>query len=113
MKLLIFSVHDSKAGAFIAPYYAGTFSTGIRAFQNACNDPNSIFCTNPGDFTLFELGTFDPETAKIEVKETATNHGLAVQYKNPTEARAEYNQKRNGELDQVEANDSFNLGVNE
>lgn len=78
MNLSIFSVHDSKAEAFICPFFAQNTAVGLRMFTQACNDISTEFYRNAGDFTLFEMGIFDQDTGKFELFDVAKNHGLAV-----------------------------------
>lgn len=61
----IFSIHDSKAEAYLPPIYFKTAAEAIRAFSTACEDSNSNFYKYPHDFTLVELGEFDEPTASI------------------------------------------------
>lgn len=81
MKLIIFSVHDSKAAAWIQPFYAPTVAVGLRMFHEAANDQNTNFHKHAGDFTLFQLGDFDQQTGSITPRETPVNHGLALNYR--------------------------------
>lgn len=61
----IFSVHDSKAIAYLPPFYMRNAGEAMRAFQTSCQDQNSQFNKYPSDYTLVELGEFDEETASI------------------------------------------------
>lgn len=61
----LFSVHDSKAEAYLQPIYFKSTGEAIRAFQTTCNDEKSQFNQYPSDFTLVELGSWDELTAKI------------------------------------------------
>lgn len=81
MKLHILTVHDSKAEAFIQPFFAQTPAVGIRMFEQAANEVASDFHRHAGDYTLFELGTFEQDTARFELHETPVNLGLALTYK--------------------------------
>lgn len=81
MKLHILTVHDSKAEAFIQPFFSQTPATGIRMFEQAANDSNTDFSRHAEDYTLFELGTFDQDTAKFELHQTPISLGLAISYK--------------------------------
>lgn len=80
MQLVIFSVHDQKAEAFIQPFYAPNVAMAIRMFSTAANDPSTQFAQNPGDYTLFEIGRFDQDTGEILSAGTPINHGLAIQH---------------------------------
>lgn len=61
----IFSVHDSKAEAYLSPIYFRTKGEAIRAFETTCKDPTSQFNQYPTDFTLVELGEFNESTSEI------------------------------------------------
>jgi len=83
MKLHIFSIFDSKAEAFIQPFYAPTKAVGVRNFAHACNNPETDFNKFGGDYTLFHLGTFDSATGRVEQNKTHENLGLAMSYISP------------------------------
>lgn len=85
MTLKAFSVHDSKANAFITPFFCPTTDVGIRSFQSAANDPNSMFSQHPADYTLFEIGSFDVETGTLTPHKAAENLGLALHHQNKKE----------------------------
>jgi len=80
MHLKIFTVLDSKAEAFIQPFFSATTATAIRSFTIACNDQGHAFHRHSGDYTLFELGEFDQLSAIFDLHVTPINLGLAIQY---------------------------------
>lgn len=80
MKLKIFSIYDSKAKAFITPFFSPTTEVGQRSFGGACNDPTTQFHRHPGDFSLFEIGEFGIETGEVTPHKQLINHGLAIIY---------------------------------
>jgi hypothetical protein len=82
MKLEIFSVYDSKAKAFLPPFFLPMVGQATRIFQNCANDKTHQFGANPADYTLFHLGDFDDEKAIIETKPTPENLGIAQEFKN-------------------------------
>lgn len=61
----IFSVHDSKAEAYLPPIYFKTPAEAIRAFSSSCKEESSQFHQFPADFTLVELGEFSEISADI------------------------------------------------
>lgn len=61
----IFTVHDSKAQAYLPPFYMRTKGEAIRAFETTVKDTNSQFNKYPHDYTLVELGEFDDNTGSI------------------------------------------------
>lgn len=65
MKLKLFAVHDSKVNAYMNPFVARAAGEAMRSFENAVRDPNSQISQFPADFTLFEIGLYDEETAEV------------------------------------------------
>lgn len=70
MELVVFTVFDSKAEAYMQPFFATNVKVALRMWERACNDEGSDFCRHAEDYTLFRIGTFDqvqgmmnPETA--------------------------------------------------
>ncbi len=80
MKLEVFSVYDSKAEAFIQPWYSQTLGTAIRSFETAVNKEGHDFQKFAGDYTLFHLGCFDQSEGHFDQKATPTNLGLALTF---------------------------------
>lgn len=81
----IYSIYDAKAECFMQPFYTLTAGQAERSFTEACNDPSTVFCKYPDDFTLFELGSFDDATGKFTLKETPKSIGLALHFKKQTQ----------------------------
>ncbi len=82
MKLEIFSVFDSKAEAFLPPFFLPMIGQATRVFQNCANDEAHQFGANPADYTLFHLGSFNDESAKITLIKTPKSLGIAQEFKN-------------------------------
>lgn len=85
MKLEMFSVHDSKAEAFIQPIFAPTTAVALRLFKQAANDPNSDFCKFAADYTLFHVATFCQDTGTMEALATPESVALAITLQDPKE----------------------------
>lgn len=66
MILKAFAVLDLKASAYVRPFFFSTAGQAIRAFIDTASDPQSMFGRHPEDFCLYEIGTFDDETAVLE-----------------------------------------------
>lgn len=81
MKTKIFTVYDSKAECFSAPSFIGATGQATRSFEASANTPDNDFNKYPGDFTLFEIGTWDDEKAIITMYESKVNLGTALEYK--------------------------------
>lgn len=80
MDQFIFSIYDSAAEAYLPPFFVPTKAIAVRNFQHACNDETHAFHRHAGDYTLFELGTFNQKTAEITTHATPENHGLALTF---------------------------------
>ena len=59
MILKVYSVFDSKSGAFMQPFFARADGEAIRMVQNSMYDANSMLTRNPEDFALWHLGSFN------------------------------------------------------
>lgn len=81
MKLIMFSIHDSKADAFLTPWSAPTVAVGIRQWKFAANDETTEFFKYPSDYTLFELGEFNQQTGMTTFHDTPKSHGLAITHR--------------------------------
>ena len=80
MILKIFVIFDSKAGAYLPPFFMHAEGQATRAFSNMANDRSTQIGLNPEDYTLFEVGTFDDNTAQFEMLESKRALGTAIEY---------------------------------
>lgn len=76
----IFTVYDSKAEAFLPPFFTTATGLALRMFEDCANNPEHLFGRYPGDYTLFELGTFDSDTGQFELSKTMVNLGVAIAF---------------------------------
>lgn len=81
MILKMFSVFDQKALAFMPPFSTPRTEQAIRSFTECANDPAHGFCRSPQDYTLYELGSFNDETAIVTMLPQPLCLGTAVQFK--------------------------------
>ncbi len=65
MKLEIFSVYDSKAGAFIVPFFLPNVAMAVRSIRDAGIDREHMFGRHPEDYTLYHVGTFDDHSSEF------------------------------------------------
>ena len=64
--LKLYSVRDVKAEAYGAIICCPSVGLALRSFQEACQDPKSPMALYPSDFSLYELGSFDPDSGEIK-----------------------------------------------
>lgn len=62
---LVFSVYDSKAEAFLQPFFTDASGVAVRMFQSAVADGNHDFNKYAEDFTLYEIGGFDEASGQL------------------------------------------------
>ncbi|AXL14703.1 nonstructural protein [Microviridae sp.] len=60
-----FSVFDDKANCFMPPFFQHTTAMANRVFADAVRTKDHPFQTNPDDYTLYEIGTFDDTSGQI------------------------------------------------
>lgn len=80
MQQQIFSVFDSKAEAFLPPFYAPTPGVAMRSFEAAANSAEHDFHKYAGDYMLFQLGSFEDSTGKFEIRDVPVSLGLAITF---------------------------------
>lgn len=76
----LFTIYDSKAGAYLEPIIKPRTADALRAFEFTCNQERHDFNTWPADYTLFEIGEFDSDTGKIKQHDQHINLGLAADF---------------------------------
>lgn len=63
---VLFGVKDQKAGCFPFEVMSGvTRDVAERAFGDAVNNPETPFFHHPEDYSLWQLGEFDPASGII------------------------------------------------
>lgn len=66
MKIIICAVYDKKAKEFQAPFAQQNKPQAVRSFMNVCKDEKGLFNQFPADFALYQLGTVDLSTGRLE-----------------------------------------------
>lgn len=84
MKHIIFAIYDSKAQAYLPPFIMHRTEMATRVFADCVNDyPNHQFSKNPQDYTLFTIGQFDDNTAKIKTEKMILSLGNGLEFQVP------------------------------
>jgi len=65
MKVGMFVIYDSKANAYLQPWFLSKREMATRVFSDCVNDPEHNFGRHPEDYTLFEIGDFDDQDAQV------------------------------------------------
>lgn len=61
----LFSVYDTKAEMYSAPFSERTHETARRQFVTACKDRATPVGMYPDDYALFVVGSFDDSTGVV------------------------------------------------
>lgn len=77
----MFTVYDSKAESHIKPFTMLSTGEAIRGFITTLNDNQSDMSLYPSDFTLFEIGEYNPRTAEITPNKSLINLGNGLHLK--------------------------------
>jgi len=80
MILKVFSVYDSKAEAYLPPFFMQSEGQARRIFGDCCNDEGHQFGKHPEDYTLFEIAEFDDGSAVVTPSKTPMSFGLGLEY---------------------------------
>jgi len=65
MKTKIYSVFDKKAKIYNAPVFLHNTGVACRAFGELANNPDHQYGKHPGDYELWEIGTYDDSCALL------------------------------------------------
>jgi len=86
MKLQIFSIYDTKADAYLQPFFTATKATALRSFSDLVNNPDSTFSKHASDYVLFHIASYDDQNGHIEPLSSNLNLGGGLELQqSPTE----------------------------
>jgi hypothetical protein len=90
MKIQVFALYDSAAGIYSQPNLIVSEKMAIRAFEEACRDPQSLCSKYPADQSLWHLGCYDDaagtfENLKVPLCLARAHEVIAAQKLNSTE----------------------------
>lgn len=79
MILKIFSMFDTKAEAYVRPFFMPNLALAQRAIVRAGQEADHPFALHPSDYILYELGTWDEEHAEFGLSVAPIKHGSVKQ----------------------------------
>ena len=65
MKMIICSIHDKASDAYMRPFFCQTKGQAIRMFVDLIDDENTDIARHKEDYALFEVGTWNDNTAEL------------------------------------------------
>lgn len=66
MTLEMFAVYDEKVKAFGVPIFVAHEGVAVRSFTSTVWDQTTDFYKFAEDYTLFHVGSYDPDTGRCE-----------------------------------------------
>ncbi|AXL14682.1 nonstructural protein [Microviridae sp.] len=82
--MLVFTVRDAKAEAYMSPFYMKTRGEALRAFMDTVGNPDHLFSKHPEDYSLYALGAFDDSNGTFSLLQEPEFMGSAVDLVKPT-----------------------------
>lgn len=83
MILKVFCIYDSKAESYLVPFFMRSKGEAIRAITTHVNDAEHNFSKFAEDFALFELGSWDDDSAKFDLHAAPQSLGLLHEFRKP------------------------------
>lgn len=81
-KVNVFTVRDEALKAFNSPVFFPTVDAARRSFGDAVGKDEN-FKNHPADFSLFHLGVYDDESARIDQFDIPVRIATATDYVQP------------------------------
>lgn len=80
MLFSVFSIYDSAVQTWLPPLFARNKGEMLRNFADGVQDPKSQLARHPGDYSLFEIGTFDDAKCKFSLLEAPIRLCMAMDF---------------------------------
>jgi len=80
MQVRMYAIYDSKAAAYLQPFFCANNAIAFRNIGRAVKNPQSPFAEFPADFNLFCLAAFDDVSGKLEPFKAPENLGNFLQF---------------------------------
>ena len=78
MRLFLYTVHDSCAGVYERPWCARSDGEAMRSFQTIACDATHPIGQHPEHYSIFRVGTWDDNSAKLEPEVPKTHLANAI-----------------------------------
>jgi len=68
MRISLYTIFDSKAGAYLPPFTSVNDATALRSFESAIQQEDHDFNRHAEDYSLWTIGTFDQDKGELRVQ---------------------------------------------
>lgn len=65
MRMNVYSIYDVASGAYMRPFFVQADAEAARMFSDIALDADHAIGKHPEDYSLFRVGTFDDNKAKL------------------------------------------------
>lgn len=76
----VFSIFDSKAKAWLQPFFCVNAAVAIRMFERAVNDENTDYFRFASDYTLFHVGEWSETDGDLVNFPAKVSLGVAASF---------------------------------
>lgn len=80
MLVRMYAIYDTKAAAYLQPFFCANNAIAFRNIERACKNPQSPFAEFPADFNLFCLASFEDVDGVLTPFEYRENLGNLLQF---------------------------------
>lgn len=81
----VYTIYDSKGEFFDRPFIQRNAADAVRGFEMVVNgDNDSMIKRFPGDYTLFEIASWDERKGELKMHDAKINLGTGLQLKKET-----------------------------
>ena len=91
MELQMFAVYDSAAEAFMTPFFTHNTGIAMRSFGDQVNNPETMFFRHPGDYSLFQLGSWEDQRSDFKPLSTPVRVASALELKAQSQSMELFN----------------------
>lgn len=78
MNYVVYGIFDNVAGHFMAPFIMRSEGEALRTFKNLVNEKGTPLNTNPEDYTLYKLGSWNEITGEYDGSKIRVTEATAV-----------------------------------
>ena len=75
-----FTIYDAKAECHSTPFFCDTVGLAIREMEQVVTDSKTSVSKYPEDFTLFEVGSYDPQSGRLSGREALLPLGNGIEF---------------------------------
>lgn len=65
MRMFVYAIYDTAAGAYMRPFFMSTDGQAMRMFTDIAQDASSEIGKHPEDYSLFRIGQYDDNKGEL------------------------------------------------